>query len=258
MDKFILPKERIPKPFNQNKTNPFSHIDSCVACTFTKILEVIYGIELSKGYMYGRNNYPDKKSGGMNEEYTLNAMLKRGSVPLSMCSDYDEIPDIVKKLKNRADIAELDREAEKYRIKAWENISGKNRKKLFENVKTYFEKYNMPIAATIKNYGGGKHSVVAVGYDGDKILWQNHDGTDTIHQLSYTKFCSAYYLEGVVGICLNEDKIMLESANDITWELNHSFFPIADMKKFVEELEKAKKENSSLYWGYYKLANKIK
>lgn len=54
------------------------------------------------------------------------------------------------------------------------------------------------------------------------------------------------------------EKVVLVSANDITWELNHSFFPISDTKRFVEALEEAKQENSSLYWGYYKLVNKIK
>lgn len=56
----------------------------------------------------------------------------------------------------------------------------------------------------------------------------------------------------------NEEKPMLTSANDITWELNHSYFPITETAKFVKELEEAKKKNSSLYWGYYKLVNKIK
>ena len=55
-----------------------------------------------------------------------------------------------------------------------------------------------------------------------------------------------------------EDKPMLTSANDITWELNHTYFPITETEKFVKELDKAKKDNSSLYWGYYKLVNKIK
>jgi N-acetylmuramoyl-L-alanine amidase len=51
---------------------------------------------------------------------------------------------------------------------------------------------------------------------------------------------------------------LLTSANDIAWELNHSFFPITEMHKFVKELDEAKQNNSSLYWGYYKLVNKIK
>lgn len=77
MSKFILPKDRIPKAFNQDKVDEsgklITNIGSCVACSFTKILEVINYvktgeyIELSKGYMYGRNNYPDKRSDGMNE-----------------------------------------------------------------------------------------------------------------------------------------------------------------------------------------------
>ena len=50
----------------------------------------------------------------------------------------------------------------------------------------------------------------------------------------------------------------LTTANDITWELNHSYFPITDIAKFVKELDEAKQKNSSLYWGYYKLVNKIK
>lgn len=53
-----------------------------------------------------------------------------------------------------------------------------------------------------------------------------------------------------------EERKMLESANDITWELNHTYFPIDDTKRFVEVLEKARRENSPLYWGYYKLVNK--
>lgn len=72
--------------------------------------------------------------------------------------------------------------------------------------------------------------------------------------------------DGVVeGFGLNEFKNdvqssvnLLTSANDITWELNNYFFPITDTKKFVDELNQAKENNSSLYWGFYKLVNKIK
>ena len=56
---------------------------------------------------------------------------------------------------------------------------------------------------------------------------------------------------------MNKPKL-LTSANDITWELNHSYFPISNVDGFVKELEEAKQKNSSLYWGYYKLVNKIK
>ena len=50
----------------------------------------------------------------------------------------------------------------------------------------------------------------------------------------------------------------LESANDITWELNHAYFPIDDMERFVKTLDDAKEQNSSLYWGFYKLVNRIR
>lgn len=51
---------------------------------------------------------------------------------------------------------------------------------------------------------------------------------------------------------------LLESANDITWELNNTYFPIDDMTGFVKVLEEAKEKSSPLYWGYYKLVNRIK
>lgn len=53
-------------------------------------------------------------------------------------------------------------------------------------------------------------------------------------------------------------KKMLESANDITWELNHTYFPIDDVDGFKKVLEEAKENNNPLYWGYYKLVNRIK
>lgn len=55
-----------------------------------------------------------------------------------------------------------------------------------------------------------------------------------------------------------ETKKELTSANDITWELNHSYFPILETDNFVKALDEAKKANSPLYWGYYKLVNKVK
>lgn len=74
------------------------------------------------------------------------------------------------------------------------------------------------------------------------------------------KKCPMYWLDNSKWLdeFWNKLNTELTSANDITWELNHSYFPITDMKKFVSELEEARKNNSSLYWGYYKLVNKIK
>lgn len=47
----------------------------------------------------------------------------------------------------------------------------------------------------------------------------------------------------------------LVSANDITWELSQKI-QIDDVDGFVEALEKAKEEDSPLYWGFYKVVNK--
>ncbi len=46
----------------------------------------------------------------------------------------------------------------------------------------------------------------------------------------------------------------LVSANDITWELSQKI-QIDDVDGFVAALEKAKEEDSPLYWGLYKLVN---
>lgn len=47
----------------------------------------------------------------------------------------------------------------------------------------------------------------------------------------------------------------LKNADEITWELNYRYFNIDNMQGFINVLDKAKAENSPLYWGYYKLVN---
>ena len=56
----------------------------------------------------------------------------------------------------------------------------------------------------------------------------------------------------------NKLSIELTAPKDITNALNQNFFPITDKQKFIKEMEEAKNNNSSLYWGYYKLVNNIK
>lgn len=263
MTKFLIPKDRIPKPFNQNIMKPRTDVDSCVACTFTKILEVINYlntgkyIELSKGYMYGRNNYPNKKNGGMQEKYTLNVLLERGTVPLAHCLDYGEIPDIVKTLESRKDITELDLMAQNHKLNAWENLSGNNAKQRFENIKKCFAEKNMPLAVTIKSYRGRKHCVVAVGYDGDKILFQDHDGTDNIYSLKYTEFSMAFYLDGLRP---KEDSVNMSSKikplteiNDIVLELTNAGI-ITNGALWLKKCE----EDINVYWLCRKIANKLR
>lgn len=217
MSKYILPKGRIPKAFNQDIENPKTNVGSCGACTFTKILEVINYVKtgeytmLSKGYMYGRNNYPGKKNPGMMDEYTLDVLLTRGTVPEKMCSDYAEIPEITKILEKRDDILILDKEAESYKLKSWENISGNNSQTLFNNVIAYLTKYEMPLAGTIKKYKGEKHSVVIVGYDDDGyVYFHNHTGKDDLEKVKYDRFQYAYYLDGGIETMANYKSFKIE------------------------------------------------
>ena len=188
--KFTIPKERIPKAFAQG---PYR---DCVAITFTKILEVINYIRtgeykyLSKGYMYGRNNRPGKTQGGSDYEYMLNTLLKRGTVPEELCPERDEIPEIVKKLEKRADIKELDRLAEDYKIDSWEKIPG-NAYKL-DNIKKCLYEHQMPIAGNMT--GNMQHCTVIVGYDGDKLIYQDHDASGRLISIKHTKFNAAYFL----------------------------------------------------------------
>ena len=62
----------------------------------------------------------------------------------------------------------------------------------------------------------------------------------------------------VSGFGLKKIKKELTAASEITNELAMSYFPINDKSNFVKVLDEAKKSNSPLYWGYYKLVNKIK
>lgn len=106
-------------------------------------------------------------------------------------------------------------------------------KNAIDLVKYLMEKYNIPEENVIRHYDvTGK--VCPAPFVNSTSAWNNFKED------------------------LKPEKIVLVSANDITWELNNSFFPISDTAKFVAALDKAKQENSSLYWGYYKLVNRIK
>ena len=102
-----------------------------------------------------------------------------------------------------------------------------------ELVKYLMDKYNIPEENVIRHY-------------------------DVTGKVCPAPFVNSDYAWNSFKETLKPQPVVLTSANDITWELNHSFFPITDTKKFVEELEEAKRDNSSLYWGYYKLVNRIK
>jgi hypothetical protein len=111
-----------------------------------------------------------------------------------------------------------------------------------------------------------RNGIKELKWQGNKNLIGQVDKQNmTVHRWFASTACPGDYIYSLYGQIANEvNEILnptpkyLTSANDITWELNHSFFPISDTRKFVEALEEAKQENSSLYWGYYKLVNRIK
>jgi len=85
--------------------------------------------------------------------------------------------------------------------------------------------------------------------DADKLLNRTDDFAEAI---------AKSIIDGYDISAESNAQSLLTSANDITWELNHAYFPITDMANFVKVLDEAKKANSPLYWGYYKLVNRIK
>ena len=108
--------------------------------------------------------------------------------------------------------------------------SAKTIQNVLDLTKSLMKKYNVPKENIIRHYDvTGKH---CPAYWVDNNKWKNEFWNKLTDELT--------------------------SANDIAWELNHSYFPITEMERFVKALEEAKQNNSSLYWGYYKLVNKIK
>lgn len=63
-----------------------------------------------------------------------------------------------------------------------------------------------------------------------------------------------FSIEKLYKILNSGGKKMLESANDIIWELSQHYI-ITNIDKAVSDLEKAKKEDSSCYWLLRKIAN---
>ncbi len=217
-DKFTIPNDRIPRPFPQGA------IGACVAVSITKILEVINCvktgeyIEFSKGYTYGRHNRPDKRQGGMDYEYALNSLLKCGSVPADMYTDYDEMPDIRDRLFGSERFHELEKEAEKTKIKAWEKIQGNIYK--LDNIKKYLYEHQMPLVGNMT--GNTMHCTVIVGYDGDKLLYQDHDVTGRIISIKHTKFNYAYYIDGGIDEMSNFKSYNIDEFKNYISTLNVS------------------------------------
>lgn len=56
---------------------------------------------------------------------------------------------------------------------------------------------------------------------------------------------------------LNSSLALLKNPDEITWELNHRYFKIEDYDGFIKALDNAKAQNSPMYWGYYKIVNRL-
>jgi hypothetical protein len=195
-EKFIIPEDRIPKPWSQGLYG------CCVAASITKVLEVINYLKtgtytmFSKFYVYGRHNWPGKTGDGMDYNYTLNSLLEKGTVPEEMCPIKDEMPDIVERLKALPNIEELDKEAEKTKIKGYTKFL--SNAKFTNDVKQLLYDKQMPLVGDMT---GKNHSTVVVGWDGNKFIYQNHNGKDKLYKGSFNEI---YYIEGYLDEAIPE------------------------------------------------------
>ena len=226
-EKFTIPKDRIPKPWPQGAYG------CCVAASITKVLEVINYVKtgtytmFSKGYTYGRHNRPDMKQGGMDYAYAMESLLRRGTVPEEMFPLMNEMPDIIDDVASHPNIEELDKEAEKTRIKSYTKIRGDIY--FYDNVKKFLYEHQMPL---VGNMVGKRHCTVIVGWDRDKLLFVDHEGRDDIMR---GKFNEAYYLEG--GIEDIKPVPEKESTEETKQEEGNMAYRLIDVSEFRNYLD---------------------
>ena len=255
-DRFVIPKDRIPKPWSQGPTG------LCAYASITKVLEVYHyrrtGVYtmLSKYYLAGRHASPNIrnfKDSGIDYEYTINSLLTRGSVPEEMCTIMSDIPYIIEDVENLPNLAELDKEAEKTKVKRVAKIPGDGYFR--DNVKKYLYENQMPL---IGNVTGQHHCVVIVGWDGKEWLCQDHDGSDRIVRL---KCNFAYVLEGYLDDPIDipekepeiEEPIELPEVTQIG-----NIIPILVSAGIITNVELWKKkctDDINVYWLCRKMAN---
>ncbi len=200
-DRFVIPEDRIPRPWSQGLYK------CCGMASVVKVLEVINYVKtgkytmLSKGYAYGRHSNPVYKTFkvdvGIDYDYTMKSLLVRGTVPEEMYPKMNELPDIIDDVANHPNIAELDKEAEKTKIKSFTKIEGNAYFR--DNVKKYLYEKQLPLVANVVGY---PHCVVIVGWDGKEYLCHDHDGSDRIVRL---KCNFAYAFDGGIDDKKEED-----------------------------------------------------
>lgn len=118
--------------------------------------------------------------------------------------------------------------------------------------------YDWQDSGTGNNTGSSDHVGIVEKVNGSNITIIEGNKNNAVERRTLAvngKYIRGY---GIPKYEAESQTTLLTSANDITWELNHTYFPILETEKFVKELDEAKQKNSSLYWGYYKLVNKIK
>lgn len=162
----------LPKVKNQGSVN------SCCACAAAEILEVLNGrefdshTEFSEGYIYGRCRSENGKYKGMYPDLLVEELRKKGSVPTTIFNKSFEMPEMQEILKTHKSIAKLDGIAEKYRIKGYVAFLGKK----YNEMKEALYVHDVPLLAISRNYFGGSHAVIIVGYTESGFIIQNSWG----------------------------------------------------------------------------------
>ena len=162
----------LPKVKNQGSVN------SCCACAAAEIMEILNGrefdnhTEFSEGYIYGRCRSESGKYEGMYPDLLVEELRKKGSVPTTLFNKSFEMPEMQEILKNNKNITKLDEIAEKYRIKGYVAFLGKK----YDEMKEAVFVHDLPLLAISRNYFGGSHAVIIIGYTESGFIIQNSWG----------------------------------------------------------------------------------
>lgn len=236
-DKVSIPKDRIPKPFSQNiykNGRLYNTVNSCVTCSIVKVIESLYAIkngyytELSKGYAYVRHS--GRSDSGTAIEIVLKSMAekKTGSVPYDMCTDYTEKPEICEIIENRHDLAELDKEAEKWAIENWECVECNK-----ENIKKYIDTYNVPLVGRLKRSGNINHCVVITGYDDKYIYYHDHTVSGNEERAKYDRWLNSFYYITIPDGGVKEKTTEEQEETEVEYKL----MEVKDFKAYLDSLK---------------------
>lgn len=171
----------LPKAFTVNDLPNVKNqgsVNSCCACAAAEIMEILNGrefdnhTEFSEGYIYGRCRSESGKYEGMYPDLLVEELRKKGSVPTTLFNKSFEMPEMQEILKNHKNIAKLDEIAEKYRIKGYVAFLGKK----YDEMKEAVYIHDVPLLAISRNYFGGSHAVIIIGYTESGFIIQNSWG----------------------------------------------------------------------------------